>query len=169
MKEKNSSELWFIEIDGYFSAEGIDSVKELVAKRFENSEKDKYYYDFMNWKKNENQILVGTFRAPDQLPLNQLLDCTFNKDNFDEFSFQEYKIIHSLQNGWIPANSVAQGRNHLLVIEYSENIPSIIFKLHKENQYRPTAPTNGYRLGLCRKKDFKTISEKLKISQTTKK
>ena len=49
----------YIVIDGYFSARGIKSVKEVVEKRFQNRLKTNYYYDFINWSKTEYEVLVG--------------------------------------------------------------------------------------------------------------
>ena len=162
MKEPNELEMGYIEIDAYFSKMGVDSVKELVIKRFDNREKNQSYYNFINWQKNERQILVATFRVPQQLPLHQLLDCTFNIDNPDELIIKEYKIIHSLVNGWIPAEEIEQGRNHLFVLEFFEEIPNMFLKLHLENQYFPTEPIKRFRLGLCMKNEFSSISTKIK-------
>ncbi|MFC4816618.1 hypothetical protein [Flavobacterium sp. GCM10023249] len=162
MKETYELEMGYIEIDAYFSKMGVDSVKELVIKRFNNREKNQSYYNFINWQKNERQILVATFRVPQQLLIHQLLDCTFNIDNPDESVIKEYKIIHSLVNGWIPAEEIEQGRNHLFVLEFFEEIPNIFLKLYEENQYSPTAHIKGNRLGLCLRNEFSSISTKIK-------
>lgn len=147
----------FLEIDSCFSETGIQAVKETVAKRFANREKDGFYFDFMKWKKTENQLLVATFRAPEEILLPESLDCIFKRDHPGEPVFTEFQIIHSLCNGWIPAGSISKGNNHILVLEFKERIPEMLHPLHVEDQFAPTAPFTRARFGLCRSTDFPGI------------
>ncbi|MCV2483835.1 hypothetical protein OD917_02790 [Flavobacterium sp. SH_e] len=152
----------YIVIDGYFSLEGIKSVKDVVEKRFENRLKTDFYNDFMNWSKAENEILLGTFRPYTSWGLGTDLGCIFNYRNPDEFVYQEFKLIHSLVNGWVPAENTSIGNNHLIAVKFESQIPEILLKLHEEKEYRPTAPVGCFQVGLCPKNDFPIILENIR-------
>ncbi|MNJ91871.1 hypothetical protein D3C87_95260 [compost metagenome] len=155
MENQPQPEFNYLCIDACFSETGIRALKEIVAKRFANRVKDSFYSDFMNWEKNEKQLLVATFRAPEELPLFETLDCIFNKNDFQEVVFNEYKIVHSLCNGWVPAGTISRGNNHLLVLEFNEHIPETLDQLYVEDQLSSTAPLTSPRFGLCRSDDFR--------------
>lgn len=162
MEYQKNPQKGYIIIDGYFSIRGIKSVKEVVEKRFENRLKTDFYYDFINWSKTENEVLMGTYAAPDTLLLFENLDCIFNIHNPDEFVFQEFKLIHSLWNGWIPEGSMIKGNNHIIALKFENEIPEIVYKLYEENEYKPLAPFESLRLGLCCKNDFSMIAKNIK-------
>jgi len=162
MEDQINNERSYIEIDAFFSTTAIKCVKELVEKRFENRLKSNFYYDFINWDKAENEMLLATFRAPDALPLFEIFDCVFNKNNPEEYVFQKCKLIHSLWNGWVPEGSISRGNNHVIALQFENTIPEIVYRLHEENQYRPTAPSDSFRLGLCFKSDFPMIAKNIK-------
>lgn len=162
MEDQINNERSYIEIDAYFSTTAIKCVKELVQKRFENRLKTNFYSDFMNWHKAENEILMATFRAPDALLLFETFDCVFNKNNPEEFVFQNCRLIHSLWNGWVPEGSISRGNNHLIVLQFDDTIPKLVYRLHVENEYRPTAPSDSFRLGLCFKSDFPRIAKEIR-------
>lgn len=155
----------YIVIDGYFSLDGIKSVKDVVEKRFENRLKTNFYNDFMNWSKTENEILLGTFRASAAWPISTDLGCIFDFRNPDEFVYQEFKLIHSLVNGWIPAENTSIGNNHILAVRFESQIPEILHKLYEENEYHPKAPIGCLQLGVCCKNDFPIILENIKKSR----
>lgn len=152
----------YIVIDGYFSLDGIKSLKEVLEKRFENREKTDLYHDFINWTKAENEILLGTFRPYTSWPLRVDLGCIFNFRNPEEFVYQEFKLIHSLVNGWVPAESTSIGNNHIIAVKFEGQIPEIMHKLYEENEYRPKAPVGCFQVGLCPKDDFSIILENIK-------
>lgn len=155
----------FILIDGFFSENGIKSVKDVVEKRFENRLKTDFYYDFINWSKAENEILLGTFRASAAWSLLSDLGCIFNFRNPEEFVCQEFKLVHSLVNGWIPAESTSIGNNHILAIKFEHQIPEILYRLYEEKEYHPKAPSGSLQLGLCFKNDFPIVLENIKKSR----
>jgi len=152
----------FIVIDGYFSLNGIKSVKELVEKRFENKVKTDFYHDFINWSQAENEILLGAYRASAAWSLGTDLGCIFDFRDPDKFVYQDFKLIHSLVNGWIPAESTSIGNNHIIAIKFESQIPEILHKLYEENEYRPKAPVGCFQVGLCPKKDFPIILENIR-------
>jgi hypothetical protein len=162
MEYQSDAEKSYIEIDGYFSMMGIKSVKEVVEKRFENLPKTDFYYDFINWDQKENEILMGTYRVPDSLPLFGFFDCVFNINNPEEFIIQECQLIHSLWNGWIPEGNLSKGNNHIVALKFENTIPEILHRLHVENQFRPMAPVGSFRLGLCCENDFAMIAKNIK-------
>ncbi|WP_427874998.1 hypothetical protein [Flavobacterium sp. MMS24-S5] len=152
----------FIVIDGYFSGNGIKSVKDVVEKRFENRLKTDFYNDFINWSKAENEILLGTFRASAAWPLLTDLGCVFDFRNPEKFVYQEFKLVHSLVNGWIPAESTSIGNNHIVAVRFERQIPEMLHELYEESEYHPNAPIGCLQLGICRKKDFPIILENIR-------
>jgi hypothetical protein len=155
----------YIVIDGYFSLNGIKSVKELVEKRFENKVKTDFYHDFINWSKAENEILLGAYRASAAWSLGTDLGCIFDFRDPDKFVYQDFKLIHSLVNGWIPAESTSIGNNHIIAVKFEGQIPEILHKLYEEKEYGPNAPIDCLQLGICCKKDFPIVLESIKKSR----
>lgn len=96
------------------------------------------------------------------MPIFENFDCIFNSRNPDEFIFQRGRLIHSLWNGWIPEKNIVKGSNHVIALEFENEVPEIFYRLYEENQYRPMAPRDSVILGLCCKNDFPIISNNLK-------
>ena len=155
----------FIVADGYFSLDGIKSVKEVVEKRFEDRLKTDFYKDFINWSKAENEILLGTYRASAAWSLGSDLGCIFDFRDPDKFVCQDFKLIHSLVNGWIPSESTSIGNNHIIAVKFEGEIPEILHKLYEEKEYRPRAPIDCLQLGICCKNDFPIVLENVKKSR----
>ncbi len=155
----------FIVMDGYYSEEGIKSVKEVVEKYFVDRLKTDFYNDFMNWSKAENEILLGTYRASAAWSLGTDLGCIFDFRNPDEFVYHEFKLIHSLVNGWIPAESTSIGNNHIIAVKFEGEIPEILHKLYEEKEYHPKASGDCLQLGICCKNDFPIVLENIKKSR----
>jgi hypothetical protein len=152
----------FLFSDMYLSDKGIELSQNAIIKRFTNRDKNEFYQKYINWKRKENEIIVFTMYAYADLKLNKEFDCIFNYDNPDEFVFEKFILTQSIYEGWIPTNTVDNGHKHLLVFSFENEIPKILFKLHKEDTFGDTRPKIYTKLGFCNQKDFKTIANNLK-------
>lgn len=151
----------FLMIDAYFSESGIADCRQTVIKRFTNKEKNVQYQSFISWKKKENQLLLASFRAYADFTLPKTYNCVFNVRNPEEFVLVTVRIFQTLCNGWIPSDEVYHGNNQTYLLEFEPEIPGLIFRLHKEEAYQPTAPIDGLRLGICNQNDFPDIKTHL--------
>ena len=148
--------------DTYLSDTGIELSQKDVIKRFTNREKNDLYRKYINWKRNSNEIIVFTMYAYADLRLNKKFDCIFNYDNPNEFVKKKFTLTQSLFEGWAPIDTIEDGHKHLIILEFENEIPEIIFKLHKENTLRDTRPKTHTKLGFCSEEDFEFISNNIK-------
>ncbi|RYJ36392.1 hypothetical protein NU08_4588 [Flavobacterium anhuiense] len=49
--------------DMYLSDKGIELSKKAIIKRFADRNKDEFYHRYINWKRQENEIIVFTLYA----------------------------------------------------------------------------------------------------------
>jgi hypothetical protein len=148
--------------DNYLSDLGIEASKQLVMKRFIHRDKNDLYNQYINWKRNSNEIVVFTTYAYADLELNKEFDCIFNHHHPDEFVLEKFVVTQSLYEGWIPIDTVEHGHKHLLVLQFENEIPQLLFKLHREDNLQDTRPEIHAKLGFCTKNDFEFISDRLK-------
>lgn len=148
--------------DTYLSDKAIELSKNAIIKRFADRDKNKFYQKYVDWKRQENEIIVFTLYAYGDLKLNKEFDCIFNYDNPDEFVFKKFTITQSIYEGWIPTETIDNGHKHLLVFSFENEIPKILFKLHKEETFGDTRPKTYTKLGFCQQIDFKAIADNLK-------
>lgn len=148
--------------DMYLSDKGIELSKKAIIKRFADRNKDAFYHRYINWKRQENEIIVFTLYAYTNLKINKEFDCIFNINNPDEFLFEKFILTQSIYEGWAPTDIIDRGHKHLLVFKFKNEVPKIFFKLHKEETYGDTRPKDYVKLGFCNKEDFDAIANGLK-------
>lgn len=159
----------FLFCDTYLSDAGIELSQKNTAKRFESREKNDLYQNYITWKRENNEILVFTLYAYADLKLNKAFDCIFNYDNPDEFVFEKFTLLQSIYEGWAPIDTVEDGHKHLLLFRFENEIPEILFKLHREDTTRGTRPEIHAKLGFCCEEDFKYISNRIKKNNILRK
>ncbi|MCP2029337.1 hypothetical protein L1276_004521 [Flavobacterium sp. HSC-32F16] len=148
--------------DTYLSDKGIDLSQNDIIKRFTNRNKSESYQKYITWKRKSNEIIVFTMYAYADLKINKEFDCIFNYDNPDEFVLEKFILTQSIYEGWVPTDIVDEGHKHLLVLKFENEIPKILFKLHKEETLGDTRPKIYTKLGFCNKKDFEAIATNIK-------
>lgn len=161
-EENQTKNEQFLLSDTYLSDKGIELSQNAIIKRYTDRDKNEFYQKYTGWKRKENEIIVFTLYAYADLKLNQEFDCIFNYDNPDEFVFEKFILTQSIYEGWIPTNTVENGHKHLLVFRFENEIPKILFKLHKEDTFGDTRPKIYTKLGFCNQKDFEAIANNLK-------
>jgi hypothetical protein len=148
--------------DTYLSDKGIELSQNDTIKRFVNRDKDEFYQKYTTWKRESNEIIVFTMYAYADLKLNKKFDCIFNYDNPDEFVFEEFILTQSIYEGWAPTETVDDGHKHLLVFRFENDIPKILFKLHKEETLKDSRPETYTKLGFCNQNNFEAIADNVK-------
>ena len=148
--------------DAYLSDEAIELWQNDTIKRFTNRDKNALYDKYTTWKRKSNEIAVFAMYAYADLKLPKEFDCIFNYDNPDEFVIEKFTLTQSIYEGWAPIDTVEDGHKHLLIFKFENEIPKILFKLHKETNLRDTRPKVYNKLGFCCKDDFEKISQNIK-------
>jgi AAA15 family ATPase/GTPase len=94
-KETNSSDRYLL-CNYFFSDKVIDRVKTDVKAFMTNREKNEKYFEFINWEKNENEIVVLTMYAYDDILLPKNYDTVFQIDKPDNFVHLDFTITQAV-------------------------------------------------------------------------
>ena len=125
-------------------------------------EKDNLYYNFLDWQKKENEILVLTMYAFANIPIPQRFNIVFQVDNPDNFVETEYVITQAIINGWTSINQILRGHKHITVVEFANSIPDLCNLLSDFEDH--TNDNKKIHLGFCDKEHFQTVKAKMKQS-----
>ena len=147
----------------FFPDAMIKKLKADVKSFMADRKKDDLYYEFIDWKKKTNELMVLTMYAYADISLPKQFDIAFQIDTPDNFDDTIFVINKAIINGWTSVNQIDHGHKHILIIEFPDTVPSI-FKLLPAFS---DSATNGnmIQLGLCSKTDFKAIKENLKYQK----
>jgi hypothetical protein len=132
-------------------------VKEDVTSFMSTREKDDSYYQFINWRRKENEIVVLTEYANADVPLPINLDTIFQFDQPGNSIQLDFSITQAVFNGWMPINEISRGHKHFCIIEFSTAVPDLFQSLPLFDKSFET----GIRLGLCLAANFESIKTKL--------
>lgn len=137
----------------------IEGVKADVKAFMVDRKKDDKYFEFINWQKNENEIVVLTMYAYDDISLPKKYDTVFQIDKPNNFANIDFTITQAVLNGWTGVNQISRGHRHICVIQF--DIPANgIFSLLTYFDPKRTLRDN-IQLGFCDKHDFEEIKTKL--------
>ena len=154
--EINSSDRYLL-CNYYFSDNVIDRVKDDVKAFMADREKDDKYFEFINWQKNNNEIVVLTMYAYDDILLPKKYDIVFQIDKPTNFVHTDLTITQAVLNGWTSVNQISRGHKHICVIQFNKTTDSIFSLL---THFDPKQPANNnIQLGFCDESDFEEIKK----------
>jgi hypothetical protein len=154
----NSSDRYLI-CNYSFSDKMIDIVKEDVKAFMADREKDDKYFEFINWQKIDNEIVVLTMYAYDDILLPKKYGTVFQIDKPTNFVHTDFIITQAVLNGWTGVNKISRGHKHICVIQFNKAVDNIFSLL---THFSPEQTTyNNIQLGLCGKNDFEEIKPRL--------
>ena len=157
-KETNSSDRYLL-CNYFFFFKVIDRVKTDVKAFMTNREKNEKYFEFINWEKNENEIVVLTMYAYDDILLPKNYDTVFQIDKPDNFVHLDFTITQAVLNGWTGVNQINRGHKHICVIQFEKTVDNIFRLLTHFDLKQPAH--NKIQLGFCDKTDFEEIKTRL--------
>jgi hypothetical protein len=157
--EINSSERYLL-CNYSFSDTMIDRLKEDVKAFMADREKDDKYFEFINWQKSNNEIVVLTMYAYDDILLPKKYDTVFQIDKPTNFTHTDFIITQAVLNGWTGVNQISKGHKHICVIQFNRTVDNI-FSLLTHFSPEQTA-YNIIQLGFCDENDFEEIKTRLK-------
>lgn len=137
----------------------IDRVKADVKAFMADREKDDKYFEFIDWKKTETEIVVLTMYAYDDISLPKKYNTVFQIDKPNNFVDLDFTITHAVLNGWTGVNQISRGHKHICVIQFDKAVHSI-FNLLTHFDPKTTVHDN-IELGFCEKNDFEKIKARL--------
>ena len=133
----------------------IERVKADVKAFMADREKDDKYFEFINWQKTENEIVVLTMYAYDDISLPKKYDTVFQIDKPSNFVNLDFTITQAVLNGWTGVNQISRGHKHICVIQFNKPADGI-FRLLTYFDPKRTVLDN-IQLGFCDKNDFEEI------------
>ena len=137
----------------------IKRIKTDVIKFMADREKDDNYLKFINWKRRDNEIVVLTMYAYDDILLPKKYDIVFEIEKPDNFVNCNFTIMQAIFNGWTPLNQISNGHKHICILQFDKEICNIFSSLtsfdNREKQQ------NNFQLGFCDSNDFEAIRNKL--------
>jgi len=147
-----------------FPEKTIETIKTDVSDFMSNRERDENYFRFINWQKKENELVVLTMYAFDDILLPKKFDTIFQIENPNNFIQVDFTVTQAIVNGWTPLNQISRGHKHICIIEFYNDIPAI---LHLVPLFDETLQ-GGVQLGFCDTTDFENIKINLLKTQNTK-
>lgn len=154
----NSSERYLL-CNYVFSDKMINRVKAEVETFMAKREKDETYFEFINWKKTETEIVVLAMYAYDDILLPKKYNTVFQIGKPGNFVNPDFTITQAILNGWASVNQMSKGHKHICVIQM-ENAADSIFNLLTYFDPKKTGHGN-IQLGFCDKNDFEEIKNRL--------
>ena len=139
----------------------LDRVKEDVKSFMANRQKDDLHYQFINWQKKSNEIVVLTMYAFGDVELPKQYDIVFQIDDVDNYIDINYTIRLAIFDGWHSVSEIGYGHKHILILEFESSIPHIFNLLSDFDDKKPDK--NNKEIGFCSRTDFESIKEKLKV------
>lgn len=112
---------------------------------------------YMHWTRGENEIAVFSLYAYADLDLNKKFDVVFDIDHPENFVQTSFRIKQSIFNGWFAIDTISHGHKHLLVLEFDNEVPNLIYKLYEADALEVVLPEKYLRLGLCSLESFEQI------------
>lgn len=125
-----------------------------------DKEKDDKYFEFINWQKSENEILVLTMYAYDDISLPKKYETVFQIDKPGSFVHLDFTITQAVLNGWTAVHKINRGHKHICVLQFDKPVDSIFSLL--SNFCPEQTAHNNIQLGFCDKNDFEEIKTRLK-------
>jgi len=122
-------------------------------------EKDHLYYDFLNWTKNDNEIMVLTMYAYADIKIPKRFNIIFQLDNTDNFVETNYTITKVILNGWTSTSQITMGHKHITIVEFDNSIPDILNLL--SDFKHQGSDKKQIQLGFCEKEHFEIIKTKM--------
>lgn len=159
--EINSSDRYLL-CNYSFSDKAIAIVKDYVKAFMADKEKNDKYFEFINWQKRNNEIVVLTMYAYGDVLLPKKYDTVFQIDKPTNFVHTDFIITQAVLNGWTGVNQICRGHKHICVIQFNKAVDNIFNLLTYFDQKQPAK--NNIQLGICDKKDFQEI--KMRLEQT---
>lgn len=127
--------------------------------------KDKYFDDFIHWKRSSNQVAIYSDFAFADVKLPIIMNCIFDLDKPQDWVNVDFTVIQSIFNGRLPIDSIEHGHRHLLILDFEQNVPQIFENLYVHYGNTPFEFKEGStRLGFCNLQDFDAI--KIRIEYT---
>lgn len=148
--------------DSHFTNEEIVQAKLNCCKRYNDKFDKDLYNKFINWQREENEIVVFTLYAYADFEIPKQLDIIFQLDKPDNYIQTNYILTQSIYEGWVPTDKVEHGHKHLCIFRFEDTIPEIINLLPTAtviNQYTPPSPY--HLLGFCNSHDFKAVTQRI--------
>jgi hypothetical protein len=156
--EINSSDRYLL-CNYYISDKVIDRVKDDVKAFMADKEKDDKYSEFINWQKNNNEIVVLTMYAYDDILLPKKYDTVFQIDKPTNFVHLDFTITQAVLNGWTAVNKISRGHKHICVIQFKKTVNYIFSLLTLFDPKQPA--NNNIQLGFCDQSNFEEIKKRL--------
>ena len=150
---------WYLFCACSFSDKWVKKIKADLKVFMANREKDALYYDFINWKRTPNEIVVWTMHAYEDISLPKHFNVVFQLDNTDNFVEEEYVIKKVIVNDWMATSQISRGHKHIAILEFSNSVPGIFNLLPSADNYISSKET--VNLGLCDKEHFESIKVKM--------
>ena len=144
-----------------FSDQMIERIKTDVRSFMADKKKDDNYLKFINWQKQENDIVVLTLYAYDDILLPKKYDTVFQIDKPSNFANRSFTITQAVLNGWTPVNQIAKGHKHICIIQLDKEVSSIFNSVALFDSKE--ALQDKFRLGFCDMNNFEAIKNKLQI------
>lgn len=155
--DKDPAERYLI-CKSFFSDKLIARVKEDVKTFMSKRDKDDLYYQFIDWQKQENELLVFTTYAYADIPLPKSFDTVFDVANLENVVTCNLAITQVVFNGWAAMDEISCGHKHIAVLRFEDKIPAIFGLLPQFDKDEPNKST----LGFCSEKDFIFIKDNIK-------
>lgn len=106
------------------------------------------YQQFINWRRQENEVALFTSYAYADFRIPKQYDCIFDMHNPENNIRVHFTITQSIWEGWFPVDFIEARHKHLCILQFEEKPPAILFQLPEEEVYQETARSPN-ALGLC--------------------
>lgn len=148
--------------NGRLSDKAIKTMVSDVKKFMSDRDKDDAYFTLLDWQKKENELVVLTMYANNEIILPQKFDTIFQLDKPDICIDVDFVITQAIINGWVPQNHVSKGHKHFCIISCKDK-PAAIFNvvpLFDNSDY----VQNDKQFVFCERKNYKKIKSTLLLN-----
>lgn len=87
------------------------------------------FFNFINWEKSPNDIVLVTLYAYADLPIPKSFNCIFDYNNPEIFVREDFTISHAvlfMAGIFLPFEMIGSGHKHICVLTFKDHIPYIL-------------------------------------------
>lgn len=117
---------------------------------------------YLNYKKQDNEIVFSTSYAYENLIIPTQFNCFFNIINPRQFIKTKFIITQSIFEGIYPIKTIEKGHKHILIGNFTNNtINNTITELVFKSKISLDSPPNQLKIGICNYINYPFIKDKL--------
>ncbi len=132
----------FLQTDCSFGKDAIAIWQRECVSRCAKKDKNKAYFNYLEWKENANEIALFTLYAYADLKIPKDFSCVFDFNNPEIHIEVEIKLVQSIWEAWHPLESIDHGHKHLGIFRFENTFLKLssncIWRVRNSQVYRKT-------------------------------